>query len=131
MSFLFRLAAARVPAVRAMLEGLAKVLPLSDELAVHAAMHLARDHGKKHMRDSIVEAASGKKEELKGVASAALWDLGDRVLARATAEETESSKWIGAVTWGALVMAADESKGVCHSVLSETTFRRVQSGWVE
>src|SRR5260221_351773 len=73
-TFLFRLAAARASAARPMLEGLAKN-PLTDELAVRAAMHLARDHGKVELRKAIAEGAVGKRDEARGVAAAGPWDL--------------------------------------------------------
>jgi hypothetical protein len=130
-TFLFRLAALRAPTARPMLEGLAKATPLADEVAVRAAMHLARDHGKTRMKDAIIEAANGKRENLRGVAVAALWDLGERELACGAAETTESASSITTVTWGALVTAAAAGKFSPPMVLAEPTFRRVQWGWVE
>src|SRR5262252_7866913 len=85
-TFLFRLARAGAPSARPVLESLAKTTPLSDEIAVRAAMHLARDHGQKRMRDAIVDFAKSKRDEDRGVAAAALWDLGEVELARAAAE---------------------------------------------
>lgn len=130
-TFLFRLAAARAPATRPMLEGLAKANPLVDEVAVRAAMHLARDHGKTEMRRAILEAAQGKRDEVRGVAAAALWDLGDREMAMRTAQDVESCRSISAVTWGALVTGAAAGKLGPSPMLAEPTFRRVQWGWVE
>ena len=130
-TFLFRLAAAGAPATRPMLEGLAKATPLVDEVAVRAAMHLARDHGKTDMRKAILEAAQGKRDEVRGVAAAALWDLGERDTALRTAEEVEACRSISAVTWGALVNGAAAGKLGPSPMLAEPTFRRVQWGWVE
>jgi hypothetical protein len=130
-TFLFRLAAAKAPAARPMLEGLAKSNPLNDEVAVRAAMHLARDHGKVELKKAISEAATGKRDEVRGVAAAALWDLGERELAKKTAERTEDSRFISSMTWGALVTAASTGKFSPQAVLAEPTFRRVQWGWVE
>ncbi len=129
-TFLFRLAAARASAARPMLEGLAKN-PLTDELAVRAAMHLARDHGKVELRKAIAEVAVGKRDEVRGVAAAALWDLGEKELAKKTAARAEDCRFISSMTWGALVTAASAGKFSPTSVLSEPTFRRVQWGWVE
>jgi hypothetical protein len=129
-TFLFRLAAARASAARPMLEGLAKN-PLTDELAVRAAMHLARDHGKVELRKAIAEVAVGKRDEVRGVAAAALWDLGEKELAKKTAARAEDCRFISSMTWGALVTAASAGKFLPASVLSEPTFRRVQWGWVE
>jgi hypothetical protein len=114
-----------------MLEGLAKTNPLHDEVAIRAAMHLARDHGRTEMRKALVEAAQGKRDEFRGVAAAALWDLGERDLARKVAERAEASRSLSSMTWGALVQAAAAGKLGEGAVLAEPTFRRVQWGWVE
>src|SRR6185369_5527792 len=81
-TFLFRLAAAKASAARSMLEGLAKSNPLADEVVVRAAMHLARDHGKVELKRIIAEAATGKRDDVRGVAVAALWDLGEKDFAK-------------------------------------------------
>jgi hypothetical protein len=130
-TFLFRLAAAKAPAARPMLEGLAKNNPLSDEVAVRAAMYLARDHGRSELRKALAEAALGKRDEVRGVAAAALWDLGEKDLAKKAAERAEESRFISSMTWGALVLAASMGKFCPSAVLAEPTFRRVQWGWVE
>jgi hypothetical protein len=130
-TFLFRLAQVRAPSVRPMLEGLVKPT-LKDEVAVRAAMHLARDHGKAEWRAAIGEIAeSPKREELRGVAAAALWDLGDKAGARRTADALEGSRVLSTMTWATLVLAASEGKLAAGNLLSEPTFRRVQCGWVE
>jgi len=130
-TFLFRLAAAKVAAARPMLEGLAKTLPLVDEVAVRAAMHLARDHGRLELRKAISEVATGKRDDVRGVAAAALWDLGEKELARRAAERAETSRLISSMTWGALVTAASAGRFAPASMLAEPMFRRVQWGWVE
>ena len=114
-----------------MLEGLAKTNPLNDEVAIRAAMHLARDHGRTEMRKALVDAAVGKRDEIRGAAAAALWDLGDRDLAQKAAEQAEGSRSLSSMTWGALVTAAAAGKLGSDSILAEPTFRRVQWGWVE
>jgi hypothetical protein len=73
----------------------------------------------------------GKRDEVRGVAAAALWDLGEKDLARKTAEHAEDSRFISSMTWGALVTAACAGKFSPEAVLAEPTFRRVQWGWVE
>jgi hypothetical protein len=130
-TFLFRLAASRAPVARPMLEGLAKTSPLDDEVAIRAAMYLARDHGKSEMKKGILDAAMGKRDEIRGVAAAALWDLGDHDVACKVAERAEGSRSISSLAWGALVSAAAAGKLGTDSVLAEPTFRRVQWGWVE
>jgi len=130
-TFLFRLAAAHAPAARPMLEGLAKSNPLNDEVAVRAAMYLARDHGKAELKKAIAEVALGKRDDVRGVAAAALWDVGEKDLAKKAAELAEDSRFISSMTWGALVNAASVGKFSPTAVLAEPTFRRVQWGWVE
>jgi hypothetical protein len=161
-TFLFRMAKARATVCRPMLEALVKALPLADEVAVRAALYLARDHGREDLRQAIVEAARGegvgpKREELRGVATAALWDLGMRDLARDVADELATSRSIGNVAWAALVRAAmvrarvPESSGVTTigakssassssngsfteeggALLHETPVRWIQWGWLE
>jgi hypothetical protein len=130
-TFLFRLATARAPAARPVLETLAKATPLANETALRAAMHLARDHGQTRMRDAIVESATGKREESRGVAAAALWDLRETELARETAEQAEDSRALASMTWGVLVRAACEGRFTPELMLDDPTFRRVQYGWIE
>jgi hypothetical protein len=130
-TFLFRLAASRAPTARPMLEGLAKTQPLHDEVAIRAAMHLARDHGRSEMKKALVEVAEGKRDEVRGLAAAALWDLGERDLACEIAKQAEASRSLSSLTWGALVAAALAGKVGSDALLAEPTFRRVQWGWVE
>src|SRR5262249_40351199 len=130
-TFLFRLATARAPAARPILETLAKGTPLANETALRAAMHLARDHGQTKMRDAIVESATGKREESRGVAAAALWDLRETDLAREAAEQAEDSRTLSSVAWGVLVRAACDGRFSPELMLDDPTFRRVQYGWVE
>jgi len=129
-TFLFRLAAAKAACARPMLETLCKASPLVDEVAVRAAMHLARDHGKIEMRKAIVELAT-KRDDLRGVVAAALWDLGESELACKAAQQAEGSRSVSAITWGTLVLAASAGKFNSPQVLAEPNFRRVQWGWVE
>jgi hypothetical protein len=154
-TFLFRMARARAAAARPMLEVLAssgarqvalpsvdtprelrRTGPLTDEVAIRAALYLARDHDREDMREALIEAAMNtKREELRGLAAAALWDLGVRDRARAFAEELVTSRSIGNVAWGALVRAAaaratSGARGG-EEVLSETPFRWIQCGWLE
>src|SRR6185369_441915 len=130
-TFLFRLAAAKAPAARPMLEGLAKKSPLPDEVAVRAAMHLARDHGKGEFRNAIHEVVASKREEMHGIAAAALWDLQARDESREAAERAEKCRSISSLAWAILVQAAACGKYAPSMMLAEPTFRRVQWGWVE
>lgn len=132
MTFLFRLARARVPAARAMLESLAKT-PLDSEAPVRAAMYLARDHGREDLRRALEEVASGDVfPALRGLACAALWDAGERERARAIAEELSTSEIIGNVAWSARVRAAAKSpRAISGELASETWVRWIQRGWLD
>lgn len=131
-TFLFRLAEARAPCARAMLEGLVKALPLVDEVSVRAAKCLVVGYGRADMVAAIEQTAvAGKREDLRGIAAAALWDVGAREGALAVANELAASKVLAAQVWSALVLRASDSDGVSGDLLSEPRFRRVQSGWVE
>jgi len=106
------------------------VPPLTDEVAVRAARSLARDYGRDDLRGALSElAADPHREELRGLAAAALWDIGERPLAIQIAEDLCGSRALGTQVWSALVKnAVSRPDG---DVLSEARFRRVQWGWVE
>ena len=126
-----------------MLEGLAKTVPLTDEVAVRAASYLARDHGREDMKDALVDCAlNGKRDELRGLAVAALWDAGSgptraatREKARDLSDELVNSRCLSSVAWGALVRAAHASEQVRADadflVVTETDLRWIQWGWLE
>jgi hypothetical protein len=144
-TFLFRMARARAPTAKAMLESLVRGPPAGrrtvvveggreedqaiDEVAIRAARCLARDYGRVDLLPWLAQLASGKREELRGIAAAALWDAGDRSSALGAADAALESKALGAHVWAALVKAAPSDQD--EEVLSEATFRRVQWGWVE
>jgi hypothetical protein len=141
-TFLFRLARAGATSVRPMLEALARTLPLADDTSLRAALHLARDHGRDDLGEALNEAASGgKREELRGIAAAALWDVtagsgsdfATRMRARMPEliEELLSSRSIGNVAWGALLRAAGKGGPGLSPLLTETPFRWIQWGWLE
>jgi len=144
-TFLFRMARARSVAARPMLETLVRGLPLADENAVRAALYLARDHGRDELLLALAEAAvTAKREEVRGLAAAALWDAassgvdgrGDRAdpmraKARDFADELVSSRVLGNVAWGALIRAAAKGGAGAEPVLTETPFRWIQWGWLE
>jgi hypothetical protein len=138
-TFLFRLARAGAASVRPMLEALARTAPLADEPGLRAALYLARDHGRDDLRSAIEEAAAkGKREELRGMAVAALWDASAagaasamRDRAREAAEELLTSRIVGNVAWGALIRAALKGGSGFEPVLAETPYRWIQWGWLE
>lgn len=134
MTFLFRMARAKAPSCKPMLEGTVKALPLADEVAVRAALFLARDHEREDMREALVECAqNGKREELRGLAVAALWDAGPagRAKARDLADELAASRVLSNVAWGALVRAAHARGDDAEMVVTEPNLRWIQWGWLE
>jgi len=145
-TFLFRMARARATSCKPMLEGLAKIGlegTLTDEVAVRAASFLARDHGRDDMKEALVDCAkNAKRDELRGLAVAALWDAGSgatradtRQKARDLSDELVTSRCISSVAWGALVRAAHAAHQVQREgdyvVVTETPFRWIQWGWLE
>lgn len=139
-TFLFRMAHARAPSCKPMLEGLAKTTPLADEVAVRAASYLARDHGRDDMRAALIECGlDAKRDELRGLAVAALWDsasgperLAIRNKARDLADELTASRSLSSVAWGALVRAAHATHREADFVIAnETSLRWIQWGWLE
>jgi hypothetical protein len=105
-------------------------------------MHLARDHGRDDMGEALREAAGrGRREELRGLAAAALWDVAAGVesdFAARTREQMPAivddllgSRLIANVAWGALIRAASKGGVGLEPLLTETLFRWVQWGWLE
>jgi hypothetical protein len=130
-AFLFRLAAARAPTVRPMLEGATRVLPLADEVGIRAASYLLHDHGREEMRGALEQAArAAKREDLRGFAVAALWDAGAVDLARELANDTIKSRSLQSAAWAALVRAAATNKWD-RPLIDEPSLRRIQWGWLE
>ena len=141
-TFLFRMARACATSARPMLETFARGLPLEDETSIRAALYLARDDGRAEMRAALADTAvTAKRDELRGLAAAALWDAsppeaGDdaarmRVRAREIADELVQSKVLGNVAWGALIRAAAKGGASPEPLLAETPFRWIQWGWLE
>lgn len=129
-TFLYRLAEARAPTARGMLESVARSSSLSNEAAVRAALYLARDHSRDDLREALGNvAANPRRDALRGLAAAALWDLGDRELARTLLPELAGSRQLPTLAWSALLSVADAGK--LDAVLTESAFRRVQLGWID
>jgi hypothetical protein len=141
-TFLFRMACSGVTSIRPILDALARPGPLADETSIRAAMHLARDYASVERRQALVEAAVGAREELRGMAVAAVWDSappgdagetdgerGPRERARDMADELSTSRVVGNVAWGAIVRAASKTGG--GPLLTEARFRWIHWGWLE
>lgn len=128
--FLFRLGTANVPSARTLLETFVRTKPLADEVAVRAAGCLLRGYGRDDLREVLEQTATcGRRDDLRGVAAAALWDAGFNDIAVRCAEELVQSKTLGAQVWGALVLQAEQNPN--GSLIDETRFRRLQWGWLQ
>jgi hypothetical protein len=127
-----------------MLETFARTAPLADEIAIRAALYLARDHGRAELREALADVATSGREELRGLAAAALWDASPpaggehasrmRTRMKEITDELLSSRNIGNVAWGALILAAckiGESAEMQRPLLMETPYRWIQWGWLE
>lgn len=156
-TFLFRMAMSKVQSAKAMLESLVRApaarderaaplardvraVPLETEVAVRAARHLADAYGRDDLRSHIATAArTAKREEVRGVAAAALWDLGMHDEARDVTSELATSKVLSNVAWTGLIRAADARHRAAPAggdatgplLLTETHMRWVQWGWLE
>lgn len=131
ITFLFRLATSGVAGARHMLENVARGSLLANENAVRAALHLARDYREPRFREQLLDAArSPRREHLRGIAAAALFDLGERELALSVALELTKSRQLSSLAWGVLVQAA-QTETKPGPIVNEPNFRRIQLGWVE
>jgi hypothetical protein len=128
-SFLFRLAAARLPEARAMLRHLTRG-SLEHETGVRAALCLARDYADERAREQLLDTATApRREPLRGLAAAALFDLGEQERALETAAALAESTRLCTLTWATLVLAAASGKETLPLV-TEPRVRRIQLGWL-
>ena len=131
-TFLYRLAEARAPSARPMLENLVRGSGLGNETAIRSALYLVRDHGRSDLVRGLSEVVkSTKREPLRGLALAALVDAGvvDEPLEQALA--LANSKQVSTMAWSELVRLGHGGKLPDPPLVAEYRFRRVQLGWVE
>jgi len=127
-TFLFRLATARAVSARPMLESMVRGNALDDDLAVRAALHLCRDYGQAHKAQDLAHAGkSPRKDVLRGLAAAALYDCGESQEALRLVGELDDSRQVPALGWTSLIRAA-AAGGRTGCLVSELNFRRVQQG---
>ncbi len=130
MSFLFRIAATGAASARAMLESLAKAPTLETDVALRSARCLARHYGRDDLRPLILAAAKDNpSEELRALAAASLWDVGERDAARVVRDQLAGVTSPSALVWVALLHRAEVHPD--EPVVDELRFRRAQRGWVE
>lgn len=129
-TFLFRMAEAQLPGARPMLETMTTPHRLNDSLSIRAALVLCRGYARGDLVERLVAAARCQRyETLRGLAAAALFDLGQRDLAGSFADELVNSKKLATLGWAALIRAGGAGK--IERLVTEPTFRRVQHGWSE
>ena len=130
MTFLFRLAAAGVPLARPMLESFMRANPDQD-CAVRAALYLAKNYGLERFREQLLNLARGqRRERVRGLAAAALFDLGEPELALAAAQNLSGSRQHATLAWAALV-GVWASGGGQGPLVTDARYRRIQLGWCE
>ena len=130
-TFLFRMATARTPSARPMLESLARGPALEDDVAVRAAMHLCRDYGQDRQVSALAQAGkSPRRDPLRGLAAAALYDCGQPTEALRLVGDLDGTRHLPALGWASLVRAT-AAGGRTGYLVSELNFRRVQQGSCE
>ena len=133
--FLFRLAHAGVRTTKQLLETFARELSKGDDDdAARAAGYLIRDHGRDDLIAPLLEVAkTAKRDELRGLAVAALWDAGKREVARELAKELIAAKvGLFSAAWGGLVLLADAGRiPSAQPIAHEPMVRWIQAGWLE
>jgi hypothetical protein len=130
-TFLFRMATAQAPSARSMLEGMVRGAGLSDDVSVRAALHLCRDYGQeRHVAALVQVGKSPRKDALRALAAAALYDCGQTSEALRLASELDATRHLPALGWTSLVRAT-AAGGRAGRLVSERNFRRVQQGSCE
>jgi hypothetical protein len=130
MSFLFRLAAAGVPLARPVLEAFMRAHLTSDG-AVRAALLLARSYGVERGREQLFAIARGERRpRVRGLATAALFDLGEHRAALDATAQLLTSRYHASLAWGTLVSAwgAGHGRG---PLVTDARFRQIQLGCCE
>ena len=104
---------------------------LDDEQSVRAALHLCRDYGQE-LQVSVLALAgkSPRKDPLRGLAAAALYDCGQSSEALRLVTDLDGTRHLPALGWASLVRAT-AAGGRDGCLVSELNFRRVQQGSCE
>jgi len=130
LTFLYRLGEAGIPSARPMLEHLAKG-SLSDEAAVRAAFELALHYDRADLTELLRTIAKNpRREPLRGLAAAALFDLRESD-ATSFVEPMLTSRHLPTASWAGLIQARAALQRPDERILTEPNFRRIQVGWVE
>ncbi|MGC4065944.1 MAG: hypothetical protein QM784_15095 [Polyangiaceae bacterium] len=128
LSFLFRMAARRQPTAKTMLENLVKDATYDSAPKIRAVAHLIRDYGHSELKKVLVGVAKGaKREPLRGLALAALYDL-ERSQLDGLTLDLNRSRSVQTAIWSALVRLELVQPSISE-LLSEVRYRRIQLGW--
>ncbi|MBN2196378.1 MAG: hypothetical protein JW751_26425 [Polyangiaceae bacterium] len=130
-TFLFRLAGARVPTVRVLLEHLARGPGLRDAVSVRAALYLARDHARDDLRRALLTVVESRElEALRGLAAAALQEVSEPGQGDPLLEPLFRSRKLPTVTWA--VLARARARGwLPGDLVTEGRVRHIEHGWAE
>jgi hypothetical protein len=130
LSFLFRMAEARLVTAKPMLETLIKATVLSTDVALRAAAYLVRDHGRSDLLKRLIDTArSAKREPIRGLALAAIADC-QRSLVNEVGTDLVKSRHHATSGFAALVRLA-MSRGDPSPIVTDATYRRLQLGWAD
>ena len=94
-------------------------------------LHLCRDYDEDRYREQLGHIARApRKDALRALAAAALYDVGEREMALSALQDMKQSRHLAAMAWSGLVTGREASL-FSGSVVTEARYRRVQLGWVE
>lgn len=132
LTFLFRLAHARVDSARSLLEHLTRGPGLRGAVAIRAALYLVRDHGREDLRRELMAVAANPRfEALRGLAAAVLLEAGEQeVSAGVLMAPLLRSRQLATVSWAVLGLA-HANGWLPGTLVTEARFRRIEAGWIE
>jgi hypothetical protein len=93
-------------------------------------LHLVRDYGDSRSLEPLrAAAANPRRETVRGLAAAVLFDAGEQEQALSLTNGLMRSRHLASVAWGALIQAARAKN--TREVTLEPVVRRIQFGWGE
>ena len=130
LTFLFRMAKTNAPSTRTMLDNLTREPVFSHENAVRAAAYLLKQENRDDLLRRLLDLVkSTKREELRGLALAALYEACPSVVEEAMPDFSRSRQLQNAIFY-ALVRLSQNGQHV-DGLLDEPVFRRAQLGWLD
>ncbi len=130
LSFLFRMAKAKAPTTRAMLESLTRTPLLAHENAIRAAAYLLKLEDREDIQRRLIDLVkSTKREELRGLALAALYEARPAIVEELLPDFSRSRQLQNAI-FSAMVRLA-QKRQCTQELVSEPVYRRAQLGWLD